>query len=58
LSTSKDKNGAGLSEYQYGLLYTGYAIPNIVLPFYGGIFLDKIGQRNGLLVFTVILVLG
>ena len=47
-----------VSEEQYGLLYTVYAIPNLVLPLVGGIFLDKVGQRNGLLLFTVILCLG
>ncbi len=29
----------------FSLLYTCYSIPNVVLPFFGGILLDKIGTR-------------
>ena len=43
---------------EYGLLYTVYAIPNCILPLVGGILLDKIGTRNGLILFTVILAAG
>jgi len=39
-------------------LYTVYAIPNTILPLVGGLFLDKIGTRNGLLLFTTVLALG
>lgn len=40
------------------MLYTVYSIPNMVLPIFGGVFLDKIGMRPGLLLFTSILTLG
>jgi MFS family permease len=43
---------------QYSLLYTVYSMPNMVLPIFGGVFLDKIGIRSGLLLFTCILTLG
>jgi len=43
---------------EYGLLYTVYAIPNCILPLIGGVILDKIGIRNGLLIFTIILCVG
>ena len=43
---------------EYGLLYTVYAVPNCILPLVGGILLDKIGTRNGLILFTVILTAG
>mmetsp|Transcript_13036 Transcript_13036/g.20234 ORF Transcript_13036/g.20234 Transcript_13036/m.20234 type:complete len:122 (-) Transcript_13036:1205-1570(-) len=43
---------------EYGLLYTVYALPNTILPLVGGVFLDRIGTRNGLLLFTTILCLG
>lgn len=33
-------------------------MPNMILPIFGGIFLDKIGVRSGLILFTVILTLG
>mmetsp|Transcript_30180 Transcript_30180/g.46140 ORF Transcript_30180/g.46140 Transcript_30180/m.46140 type:complete len:121 (+) Transcript_30180:104-466(+) len=43
---------------QWSLLYTVYSFPNMALPIFGGIFLDKIGMRVGLLLFTTILTLG
>jgi MFS family permease len=47
-----------VSESQYGLLYTVYAIPNLFLPIFGGILFDKIGTRNGLLIFSFLLCSG
>jgi len=43
---------------QYSLLYTVYSMPNMVLPIFGGLFLDRIGIRAGLLLFTCILTVG
>lgn len=43
---------------EYGLLYTVYAIPNCILPLFGGILLDNIGIKNGLVLFTLILTFG
>lgn len=43
---------------QYSMLYTVYSMPNMVLPIFGGVFLDRIGIRSGLLLFTFILTLG
>jgi MFS family permease len=42
----------------YGILYTGYAIPNLFIPIFAGALFDKIGSRNGILIFTVLLCLG
>ena len=47
-----------LDSAHFSLLYTVYSMPNMVLPVLGGIFLDKIGIRSGLLLFTVILTIG
>ena len=47
-----------LDSTHYSLLYTVYSMPNMVLPIFGGVFLDKIGIRAGLLLFTCILTLG
>lgn len=47
-----------LDSAHFSLLYTVYSMPNMVLPILGGIFLDKIGIRSGLLLFTVILTIG
>ena len=42
----------------YGILYTSYAVPNLFIPIFAGSLFDKIGSRNGILIFTVILCLG
>ena len=48
----------GMDSTQFSLLYTVYSIPNMFLPIFGGLFLDKIGIRSGLLLFTTILTFG
>lgn len=48
----------GWSDSKWSLLYTVYSIPNMVLPIVGGVFLDKIGVRVGLILFTILLTLG
>ncbi|KAM3569251.1 hypothetical protein VYU27_008651 [Nannochloropsis oceanica] len=45
-------------EPMYSLLYTVYSLPNIVLPFFGGIFVDKFGARICLIAFTLFLLAG
>jgi MFS family permease len=40
------------------LLYSVYSLPNIILPFYGGYFVDKLGVRVGILVFTLVIAIG
>lgn len=40
------------------MLYTVYSLPNMVLPIFGGLFLDKLGIRSGLILFTMVLTLG
>jgi MFS family permease len=42
----------------FSLLYTVYSIPNVILPFFGGFFVDKFGARACLLVFTVCILVG
>jgi len=42
----------------FNLLYSVYSYPNTVLPIFGGIFLDIIGLRLGILVFSGILTIG
>lgn len=45
-------------ETMFSLLYTVYSIPNIFLPFFGGYFVDKLGVRICLLVFTSFIAAG
>jgi len=47
-----------LKPLQVNLMYIVYSVPNTVLPLFGGIFLDKIGIRIGLLMFTIVLTVG
>jgi MFS family permease len=47
-----------VSNAEYGYLYSVYAIPNLILPLFGGILFDKYGNRVCLLCFTSILMLG
>ncbi|CAD8067062.1 unnamed protein product [Paramecium sonneborni] len=46
----------GQQEINY--LYAIYSMPNIILPFFGGIIIDKIGIRSALLIFCSFLILG
>lgn len=47
-----------MDSFHYSLLYTVYSIPNMILPILGGILLDSIGIRTGLILFCAILTLG
>jgi MFS family permease len=44
--------------YEYGFLYSVYAIPNSILPLLGGLFVDKLGVRVCLVIFSILLCLG
>ena len=35
----------GISQTQYSLLYSVYSYPNMIVPIFGGIFIDYIGIR-------------
>jgi MFS family permease len=45
-------------ETSYALLYSVYAIPNIILPFCGGFLIDKWGCKFCMILFSVFLVIG
>ncbi|KAI9199436.1 major facilitator superfamily domain-containing protein [Polychytrium aggregatum] len=45
-------------QYELNLLYSVYALPNMFLPFIGGVLLDRFGKQRSLLWFSSILVLG
>ena len=47
-----------VSATQINLLYTVYAIPNILFPLFGGYLIDIIGVRKGVFIFSLILVIG
>lgn len=43
---------------KYELIYTVYALPNIILPFFGGYINARIGYSNTLLIFIGIMIVG
>lgn len=47
-----------LSSLQFNMLYSIYSLPNIVLPLFGGLIIDRIGVRVALAFFPVILIIG
>jgi nitrate/nitrite transporter NarK len=46
------------SPTQFNALYSIYSFPNMILPLVGGIAMDKLGVRLGLICFTVVLTIG
>jgi nitrate/nitrite transporter NarK len=43
---------------KYNLLYTVYSIPNIILPFFGGYFVDILGTNTTLFTFLTLITIG
>ena len=35
-----------------------YSLPNMILPIFGGVLIDKIGVRNGLILYTLVSTIG
>lgn len=40
------------------MLYTLYSVPNVLLPFFGGVFVDRFGARLMLLAFSMAILVG
>lgn len=47
-----------MDQFKFNLLYTVYSLPNIILPFFGGVLIDKIGARTAILLFSTIIMIG
>ncbi len=45
-------------EYYFGLLYSVYSMPNIILPFIGGYMVMKLGVRSTYLLFSALVMIG
>lgn len=45
-------------ETLFSLLYTVYSVPNVILPFFGGYFVDSWGVRICLLIFACLITIG
>lgn len=48
----------GLDDQQYSLLYSIWAFPSIIIPFFGGYLIDKLGVRPALFIFSLALTVG
>ncbi|CAD8147015.1 unnamed protein product [Paramecium octaurelia] len=55
---SEIKDKYGVDQFKFNLLYTVYSLPNIILPFFGGVLIDKIGARTAILLFSSIIMIG
>jgi len=60
LKTQIDDYMRNPADYEtlYSLLYTLYSVPNVFLPFFGGYFVDKLGVRLCLTVFSSLIATG
>jgi len=47
-----------LTNVQFNMLYSVYSFPNIILPFFGGIIIDKLGARIAIASFAAIIIIG
>jgi len=47
-----------IGDSKYNLLYSVYSLPNIILPFFGGYLVDRIGVRAAINIFGFILIIG
>ncbi|OQR97464.1 Major Facilitator Superfamily (MFS) [Achlya hypogyna] len=45
-------------EFLFNMLYTLYSIPNIILPFFGGFLVDRLGARLCLMMFATAITVG
>jgi MFS family permease len=48
----------GISQEDFGVLYSVYSIPNTVLVFFGGMVGDRLGLRISSLIFVTFVFLG
>eukprot|EP01016_Furgasonia_blochmanni_P012900 TRINITY_DN16492_c0_g1_i1.p1 TRINITY_DN16492_c0_g1~~TRINITY_DN16492_c0_g1_i1.p1 ORF type:complete len:199 (-),score=18.60 TRINITY_DN16492_c0_g1_i1:59-655(-) len=47
-----------INDTQFGLLYSVYSLPNIILPIFGGYAIDWLGVRTSLIIYTALIVAG
>ena len=47
-----------MSKQEFGFLYSVYSLPNLFLPFLGGIIFDKMGTRLGITLYTLFVCIG
>eukprot|EP00345_Euplotes_harpa_P006756 CAMPEP_0168328182 /NCGR_PEP_ID=MMETSP0213-20121227/6335_1 /TAXON_ID=151035 /ORGANISM="Euplotes harpa, Strain FSP1.4" /LENGTH=186 /DNA_ID=CAMNT_0008331217 /DNA_START=70 /DNA_END=630 /DNA_ORIENTATION=+ len=58
LSTYIENSMTGESSFKYNMLYAMYSYPNIILPFFTGVFIDKIGLSTALHILFALCIIG
>ena len=48
----------GDSDFRYNQLYSVYSYPNVILPLFGGVLIDRIGLNFSIILFSSLLVIG
>ena len=48
----------GINAQQTAALYSAYSFPNTILPIFGGLFINKYGEKIGALLFSLIIFIG
>jgi MFS family permease len=57
-ATAAQKQASSDYNLQFGLLYSVYSWPNVVLPFIGGFIIDRLGVRKMMIAFTTLIAIG
>mmetsp|Transcript_21572 Transcript_21572/g.18607 ORF Transcript_21572/g.18607 Transcript_21572/m.18607 type:complete len:222 (+) Transcript_21572:84-749(+) len=52
------KDNFDIDNTSFGLLYSVYSFPNIILPLIGGLLIDRIGVRVAIVIFSFLLIVG
>jgi len=52
------KTDLNISTFQFGLLYSVYSFPNIILVIFGGLLIDKMGNRFSAILFCSLISIG
>jgi len=58
LKVIETSNPEGNSEIDFNLFYTIYSMPNILLPIFGGVIVDRFGSRLSLILFINFIIIG
>lgn len=58
LSNQLNKHVTNNNDIKYNMLYSVYSYPNVILPLFGGILIDKIGINFSIFLFSTLLVIG
>lgn len=53
-----ERDGKPITEFEFNLLYALYAFPNVVIPLFGGMLIDRIGARVVLIITAMFCVIG